>query len=93
MKIDEYIRSLNLPLLIPAKQAGELIGLKPGTTKNLISENRFPIEVRKSGRANVVRIDDLSKYLDELFERSHEPEPNVQSKRSVGRPRKVAVSA
>lgn len=91
MKIDEYLQSMKLPLLIPAKQAGELIGIKPGTTKNLISENKFPIEVRKSGRAYFVRIDDLSIYLDELFDRRTEQEPSIEQKSGPGRRRKVAA--
>lgn len=89
MDINEYVKSLNLPLLIPTKKAGELIGLKPGTTKNLIYQNKFPLEIRRSGRAFFVRIDDLINYLDKLFERNQEQKPNMPQKRGPGAPRKT----
>lgn len=79
-------------LIISAYEAGALIGLKRGTTKNYILSGRFPIPVRKVGRNWVCLLSDAVEYANHLFDRVQEEPATpavVEMKRSSGRPRKV----
>lgn len=82
-------------LTIPVREAGALIGYKPGTVEKLLDERRFPLKIAKLGRNLVCLRSDVDAYVVRLFgrdvpgqEQKRDDAP-TKAKRGPGRPRKV----
>lgn len=52
----EILRATYQTIYISAVNAGKEIGIAPGTTRNMLTEGRFPIPTLKIGRKRVVSI-------------------------------------
>ncbi len=89
-------------LTVTVWAAGARIGYPKGTTKKLLDERRFPLEIRKLGRNRVCLRSDVEAFVyKELFGRDTIPgqpviddaTPEVtKAKRGPGRPRKTVES-
>ena len=53
-------------LLIKPAAAGLVIGLKPQSTYNRLVAGRFPLPVVQTGFGKMVRLSDLSEFIDNL---------------------------
>lgn len=72
-------------LFITPVRAGELLGYKPQTTRNMICLGTFPLPIVIIGKRKMVRISDLEKYVEEL-----PVVPSSFKKRKRGAPTKAA---
>lgn len=52
----EILRATYQTIYISAVNAGKEIGIAPGTTRNMLTEGKFPIPTLKIGRKRVVSI-------------------------------------
>lgn len=52
----EILRATYQTIYISAVNAGKEIGIAPGTTRNMLTEGRFPLPTLKIGRKRVVSI-------------------------------------
>lgn len=96
---------LDHPHLVTVWEAGEIIGFPKGTTKKMLDEKRFPLQIEKFGRRRVcLRSDAEAWVLKKLFGRGDEPQPAPAKSMAAieetepvrklrGRPRKVAPAA
>lgn len=89
-------------LTVTVWAAGDRIGYPRGTTKKLLDEHRFPLEIRKLGRNRVCLKADADAFVyKQLFGRDTIPGQTVtddatpevtKAKRGPGRPRKTVES-
>lgn len=59
----ELLRATYKTLLIPVVDAGREIGLAEGTTRNMLTEERFPLPTRTVGVKRFVAIFVLAEYV------------------------------
>ncbi len=60
----EVLRATYSAINIPAVSAGLEIGLAEKTTRNMLSEGRFPVKTKKISNRRVVSIFDLAAFLE-----------------------------
>lgn len=60
----QMLRATYKTINISATAAGLEIGLAEKTTRNMVSEGRFPIKTKKVSTKRVVSIFDLAEYLE-----------------------------
>jgi hypothetical protein len=59
----EILRATYQTIYISAVNAGKEIGIAPGTTRNMLTEGRFPIPTLKIGAKRVVSIFVLADFV------------------------------
>ncbi|MFA7350652.1 MAG: hypothetical protein WC009_07815 [Methylotenera sp.] len=59
----EILRATYQTIYISAVNAGKEIGMAPGTTRNMLTEGRFPIPTLKIGAKRVVSIFVLADFV------------------------------
>ena len=59
----EILRATYQTIYISATDAGKEIGMAPGTTRNMLTEGRFPIPTLKIGAKRVVSIFVLADFV------------------------------
>lgn len=69
----EILRATYNTLYISAVNAGEEIGIAPGTTRNMITEGRFPLPTKKIGAKRVASIFVLAEFVMQRSQSSQLP--------------------
>lgn len=69
----EILRSTYNTLYISAVNAGQEIGIAPGTTRNMITEGRFPLPTKKIGAKRVVSIFVLAEFVVQRSQAIQQP--------------------
>lgn len=59
----EILRATYKTIYISATDAGKEIGMAPGTTRNMLTEGRFPLQTLKIGAKRVVSIFVLADFV------------------------------
>lgn len=59
----EILRATYKTIYISATDAGKEIGIAPGTTRNMLTEGRFPLQTLKIGAKRVVSIFVLADFV------------------------------
>ena len=60
----EILRSTYKTIYISAVDAGKEIGIAPGTTRNMLTQERFPLKTLKIGVKRVVSIVELADFVN-----------------------------
>ena len=69
----EILRATYNTLYISAVNAGEEIGIAPGTTRNMITEGRFLLPTKKIGAKRVVSIFVLADFVMQRSQSLQQP--------------------
>lgn len=73
----EILRATYKTIYISATDAGKEIGIAPGTTRNMLTEGRFPLQTLKIGAKRVVSIFVLADFV------MQRPQISMQARRGA----------
>ena len=82
----DILRATYQTIFISAVDAGKEIGIAPGTTRNMLTEGRFPLPTQKIGVKRVVSIFVLADFVMQRSQTISSTIPPVQARK--GRPPK-----